>query len=180
MNSGVHPYMILSFKNLLRVATKQSKGLWVLGKKAKMTKSFSMALAETGILGFIESGLGKKGKRRLSATVPVADLKERPGFHPARVGEGVEPAVFPLSTTACTKFAFSEGNLGTPCKASLIKFDLGRQPLGKLRFYTTEHWIAHRQVTVGVLMYPIFNSDSHVKWTSVKYSGSNWRSQFNT
>lgn len=106
-----------------------------------MTKSFSMALAETGILGFIESRLEKKGGRRLSAAVPVADLKERPGLHPARVGEGVKQAVSPLSTTACAKFAFSEGNLGSPCKASLIKLDLGRQPLGILRFYTTEHCI---------------------------------------
>lgn len=73
MNSGGHPYTIMSFKNLLRVGTKQSKGLWVLGKKAKMTKSFSMALAETGILGFIESGLGKKGESRLSAAVPGSD-----------------------------------------------------------------------------------------------------------
>lgn len=130
MNSGGHPYTIMSFKNMLRVGPKHSKGLWVLGKKAKRTKSFSMALAEKGILGFIESGLEKKGERRLSAAVPVADLKERPGLHPARVGEGVKPAVSPLSTTACAKFAFSEGNLGSPCKAPLIKLDLSRQPLG--------------------------------------------------
>lgn len=44
-------------------------------------------------------------------------LEGLPGMNP-RVGKGVNPAEFPLSTTTCAKLAFSDGTLGAPRWAS--------------------------------------------------------------
>lgn len=63
-----------------------------------------------------ESRLENKGRENFQVR-QLWLLEGLPGMNP-RVGKGVNPAVFPLSTTTCAKLAFSDGTLGASRWAS--------------------------------------------------------------